>query len=296
MQPEFVTISTADGLTLPGLWYSKNGFKKAAIWLHGMGSSVFYSSKYQVIAEELEKKGIALLAFNNRGAMSYFHLDVIKKGEEPTRKTFGMSHEIIKECIEDIEGAIAFLKEQGCEELYLIGHSTGANKICVYDHYRPENPISKYVLLGGGDDTGMYYYELGEEKHAQLLKKAKQKIGDGQGEMFIPELLEQNSIYSYQAFYDIANPDGDYNMFPFYEEMNSVKLSSKPLFGYFAAIKKPSFVIYGGNDEYAWGDVPRAVNILKKYNPKRDYSIIENADHGFSGHIEELAKDITDWL
>ena len=54
--------------------------------------------------------------------------------------------------------------------------------------------------------------------------------------------------------------------------------------------------MYGEKDEYAWGNIPKVVEILKKYQPKFDYEIIKDADHGFTGKNEELAEVIAKWL
>src|SRR6185503_9027609 len=120
----------------------------------------------------------------------------------------------------DIDGAIEFLEAQGYEEFYLIGESTGANKICVYNYYKPNNKISKYVLLSGGDDTGIYYDQLGKERFNKLLNESEEMIKNGKGTDLILELLLEE-IFAYVGFYDIANPDGDYNCFPFMEVMKN---------------------------------------------------------------------------
>jgi pimeloyl-ACP methyl ester carboxylesterase len=292
--PQFIHFPTPDGLTLPGLFYESPNSKKAAIYLHGNGSSsVFYSEDY-TLAEEMQKNGISYLLFNNRGA------HIIKKLNKKVdgaieRKSYGCAYEIIKECVEDIDGAIRFLEEKGYEEFFLIGASTGANKICVYDHYKPNNKVSKYILLGGGDDTGMYYSMLGSDKFWRLLKESKEKIQQEFGTDLIKELLP-NEIFSYQAFSDIANPDGDYNGFPFYEVINQTKLSTKPLFHYFQNIKKPSLVVYGELDEFAWGDIPRVEAILKQYQPTFTYHIVPQADHGFHEKKKELSQILIPWI
>ena len=205
-----------------------------------------------------------------------------------------MAHEKIKECVEDIEGAIAFLKKRGCKTLYLAGSSTGANKICVYNFYKPKNEIQTYILLCGGDDTGIYYDLLGKNTFWKTLKTAKQKIKNGRGEDIIPNLLPL--IFSYASFYDIANPDGDYNIFPFYEVIKKIKLSKEPLFRHFKSIKKPTLVIYGDKDEYAWGNIPRVIGILKKEQPNFTYSIIKGANHSFKGKRAILGNEIASWL
>ncbi|MBU1165231.1 DUF1749 domain-containing protein [Patescibacteria group bacterium] len=295
-KPTLVQIKTKDGLTLPGMLYRPKRSKSAAIHLHGNGSSsVFYHDDMRgEMAKVLNAKNISLLLFNNRGAHYIKKLHPYKKGRE-TSKRYGMAYEKIKECILDVDGAIDFLKKQGYKKLYLIGESTGANKICVYNFYKPRNKISKYILLGGGDDTGIYYYTLGRKKFNRLLKEASTKIKKRKGGEIIEELLP-GMIFSYQGFYDIANPNGDYNVFPFYEALKKIKLSSKPLFRHFISINKPTLVVYGEEDKYVWGNVSRVVDILRKRKPEFEYKVIEGADHSFSAHQNQLARIMANWL
>lgn len=295
-EPRLIHISTEDGLTLPGYIYEAPKSKKAAIFLHGNGSaSVFYKKNFQQeYAQSLHAKGISYLAFNNRGAHYIKSLRVRENGEEE-RKLFGTAFEKIKDCVKDIDGAIAFLKDLGYTELYLVGESTGANKICVYDYYKKNNPVAKYLLLGGGDDTGIYYDMLGKQRFYHLLHESEKKIKAHQGDELIAELLPDDFL-SYTAFYDTCNPDGDYNTFPFHEALHQVKLSSKPLFRYFKAIKKPMLVVYGEQDEFAWGDVPKVVEELKKYQPTATYAISPGADHSFSDHQTEVGQLMAEWL
>lgn len=297
LSPTLIQIKTDDGLTLPGLLYEANGSKKAAIFLHGNGSSsVFYSDDLrEEQVKALNSKGISYLLFNNRGAHNIKKLNIERKDGKEERKRFGMAYEKIKDCIKDIDGAIKFLEDKGYKEFYLIGESTGANKICVYHYYKPDNKVSRYILLGGGDDTGIYYYELGKERFYKLLTEAKDKIKKSKGEEIICELLP-DEIFSYVGFYDIANPDGDYNVFPFLEVMKHIKLSKKKLLRHFKSIDKPTLVVFGEKDEYAWGDVPRIVEILKKQKPEFKYVIVRNADHSFTKHQKELSKMMSDWL
>lgn len=291
-----VQIKTKDGLTLPGILHEAHRSKAVAIHLHGNGSSsVFYYDDRQAdMAAALAARGISLLLFNNRGAHYVKRLNIVKKGRS-TRKRFGMAYEKIKDCIQDIDGAISFLRKRGFRTFYLIGESTGANKICVYHYYKPRNKVKKYVLLGGGDDTGIYYDMLGRAGFLRLLATAKRKIKQRKGGEIIKELLPV-VIFSYQGFYDIANPDGDYNVFPFLEVIKDLKLSKKRLFRHFASITKPTLALYGGKDKYAWGSVPRVVRMLKELKPEFEYGIITGADHSFTKHQRELSAAVSRWL
>ncbi|HBH46313.1 MAG: hypothetical protein A2445_04335 [Candidatus Jacksonbacteria bacterium RIFOXYC2_FULL_44_29] len=296
-EPQFVQIKTADGLTLPGLIYRAGKTKSAAIYLHGNGSaSCFYSDDERgQLAQTLAQKGISLLLFNNRGA-HYVKKLVVEKQGRGRGKLYGMAFEKIKECRFDIEGAVKFLSSLGYKTFYLIGESTGANKICVYHYYHRRNLIAKYVLLGGGDDVGIYYHLLGQQKFWSLLEKSKLMIKVRHGQDYIPELLNIGELFSYQGFYDLANPDGDYNIFPFYEILNKVTLSKKTLLRHFRSLTKPTLVVYGERDEYAWGKIPEIIELLKKANPRLDYSVIPGADHACSQHQKELGNIVTNWL
>lgn len=301
MKADLVEFQTKDKFFLPGLLYRPSRkTKKVLITLHGNGSSsVFYGLDSNIFAKKLAENDIGYFPFNNRGAHYIKKINRINKEGEKERVKYGMAYELIKECVIDIDGALDFLEKHGFAEFYLIGFSTGANKICVYNYYNPENKVSKYILAGGGDDTGIIYNAIGSKrKFLKYLKQAKAKIDKGKGRNIIPKYI-LDWLISYQSFYDEANPDGDYNTFPFYEYMKRLNLSTKKLFREYKLIKKPTLVIYGENDEYCYGDVGRIVNILKKEASSKkffDFKIIKDADHGFSGKEEELATTISNWL
>lgn len=305
---ELIEFPTSDDLLLPGLLFSPTkSTNRAAIFLHGNGSaSVFYSpTRAYALARALTKRGIALLLFNNRGA---HFIKTINKAEDPDEKTeggyndvtLGTTYELIKDCVHDINGAAAYLHERNYQDFYLIGHSSGANKICVYDHYQPQNIIQKYVLLGGGDDTGILYKKIGsKEKFRQYLSQAKDKIDRGKGRKLIPKYILDRWL-SYQSFYDTINPDGDYNTFPYTEYLENLSLSSKPLFRYFKSINKPSLVVYGEKDDYAPAKSGLKANeILSEcvFGKKNfEFDVVVDADHSFHGKETALGELIAGWL
>lgn len=297
---KYAQFESTDGLLLPGMLFEpKTSTNKVALNLHGNGSSsVFYSfERADSFARNLNEKGISFFTFNNRGAHYIKKLKYFENGEEKEIK-LGTAFELIKDCVKDIDGAIAFLKKLGYREFYLIGHSTGANKICVYNYYKPKNEVSKYILLGGGDDAGIYYKMLGENKFKKYLELAKRQIDKGNGRKIIPKYIA-NYMLSYQSFYDTCNPDGDYNTFPFNEYINHLNLSTKPLFKEYKLLNTPTLVIYGENDEYCGDSAKHAIDILKTETPHKDlftFKIIPQTDHGFDGCQEELSSAIANWL
>ena len=290
-----VRFEATDRVELPGLLYEpRRPASRAAVFLHGTGgASVFDSKRTNLLAAVFVEAGFAFFPFNNRGA----HL-LRRLRKAGSRKSVGggMAHERIRDCVHDVDGAIAELRRRGYREITLIGHSTGANKIAVYDHYRPRNRVKRYVLLGGGDDTGLTRAQLGPRRFASALEKARERIRARRGDELVPPSISRLP-WSWRSFYDMANPDGDYNVFPFLEAMRGVRLSRRPLFRYVRAIRKPALVLYGDGDEYCHGDVSGCVAALASAaGPNFDLAILAGADHGFSGVEEELGRMIVDWI
>lgn len=299
MQTHLIHFQTSDNLRLPGLLFEpEKATKKVAIYLHGNGtSSIFYSKSTPILAKNLTDAGIAYFPFNNRGAhlMKSFR---VPDGDKEKRVMYGTAYELIKDCTLDIEASIDELKKRGYTECYLIGESTGANKIVVYHYYKRKNPVAKYILLSGGDDTGFTYQELGKKNFYKALHKSKTMIDRGLGMHLVPQYMSPLP-YSYQALYDVIHPDGDYNIFPYNEYFNNLNLSTKELFRECKTIDKPTLVVYGEHDEFCYGDVPGCLDTLKKHTSHPElmtYEMIKGADHGFSGYEEELAHMIVEWL
>ena len=290
-----VRFAATDGVELSGLLFEpKRPTKRAIVFLHGTGgSSVFESKRTNRLAAELMRAGFAYFPFNNRGAL------IMRRLRSKTRRVGGgFAYEKIKDCVFDIDGAARELRRRGYRELWLVGHSTGANKIAVYDFYKPRNPYRGYVLLAGGDDTGMLYQHLGDRRFHLALAKAKTMIAAKRGDEFVPRSISTLPM-SWTAFRDTANPDGDYNVFPFLESLRNLRLGRKPHFRHLRGIRKPALFLYGENDEYLDGQVSRCVAILASAlgaKPNIELAIMGGADHGFGGREEELGRVIVDWI
>ena len=286
-----IRFDATDGAPLAGLLFEpRRSTTRALIFLHGTGgSSVFESKRTNPLALALAREGIAYFPFNNRGS------HVIRR----LGRTFGgYTYEKIRECVFDIDGAVRELWSRGYRDITLAGHSTGANKIAVYDSLKPRNRVKRYVLLGGGDDTGMLYEQLGPRRFHAALEKARTMIRERRGFELVPSALSSLPM-SWRSFSDMANPNGDYNVFPFLEVMKGVRLSKRPRFRHVRGIRKPALFLYGENDEYLYGDARRCVAILAEAlgpRPNAEIAVMADADHGFGGREGELAELIVRWM
>jgi pimeloyl-ACP methyl ester carboxylesterase len=296
---KLIRFEATDGVDLGGLLYEpRRRTDRAAVFLHGTGgASIFDSKRTNPLAEVFLRNRIAYFPFNNRGAHLVRWLRA-KRGEARKLIGGGMAYELIRDCAHDIDGAVRMLRRRGYRDLTLIGHSTGANKIALYDRDRARNPVKRYVLLAGGDDVGLMYEQLGRRRFFSALRKAKEMTRARRGTEFVPASISRLPM-SWRSLYDMINPDGDYNVFPFLEVMRGLKLSRRPLFRHVKAIRKPTLVLYGDRDEYCFGDVSRCVEIMADAVGSRtnfEFAIMSDADHGFSGREEELGTMLSEWL
>ena len=101
-----------------------------------------------------------------------------------------------------------------------------------------------------------------------------------------PFRLVPGRLMSWRAFYDMANPNGDYNVFPFH-----AAIRGRRPFRFIRGIKKPALYVYGENDEFGF-DAPL---LSRQIGPNAELVVIRDADHGFSGHEHELARLIAEW-
>jgi pimeloyl-ACP methyl ester carboxylesterase len=300
VKTRLVTFRSTDGVRLPGLLYEPGRpSREAAIFLHGNGdSSVFYSARRtNAFGEELNRRGISWLAFNNRGAHFIKRLNR-RRGTRADSVMLGMTYELVRDCVPDIEGAIGFLREEGYRRFHLVGHSTGANKIAIFNRRRPRNRISRYVLLAPGDDVGIYYHTLGARRFHRALETAQVRVEAGRGLELVPPSISPFPI-SWMSLLDTIDPDGDYNTFPFLDTMRGLDLSRRTPFRDFRTIRKPTLALYGSEDEFCFGEVPRCVEILreKAREPRRlETVIIPGADHGFSGEEHRAGAIVARFL
>jgi pimeloyl-ACP methyl ester carboxylesterase len=206
---------------------------------------------------------------------------------------------MIEDCVYDIDGVVEYLKNLGYERFFLMGKSTGANKICVYhdilQKQRRESPFAGYILFSGGDDVGLWYEDMGAELFQEVLSNAKKAVDENRGE-------ERPTIrrcfledFSYQSAYDILNPDGSYNCFPFYEAFTQ-RLGQGKLFEAFSTLDIPTLVLYGAQDEYVRFPMKEVIALLKSHNTSAEYDLIPGANHSFDGHEKILAMRILSWI
>ena len=155
------------------------------------------------------------------------------------------------------------------------------------------------MLLGPGDDVGIYYGQLGPKRFTAALARAREMVGSGRGSRLAPKSVGPLPI-PWASLLDTIDPDGDYNVFPFLEVLRGIELSGeKRLFSEYRHLKRSTLVLFGEWDEFCFGDVPGCVRILETFAPKNvpvETGIIAETGHSFHGKEEELAKRVARFL
>ncbi|KKS84986.1 MAG: hypothetical protein UV59_C0012G0079 [Candidatus Gottesmanbacteria bacterium GW2011_GWA1_43_11] len=80
----------------------------------------------------------------------------------------------------DIDAGISFLINQGFSEIILIGHSTGANKVCYYAGSRKDPRVSAIVLASPVSDR--YDPTIKPVEMRERLTKMQQLIKNKKGD------------------------------------------------------------------------------------------------------------------
>lgn len=282
-------IKTKDGLVYQGIFYTAKIKKAAAIWLGGLASRFpDRVIRTETLAQILNNAGISFGIFDHRGAGVINSLKV-KKGKKIKYILSGTTYEKFENCILDVEAIIKFCKKLGYKKIFLLGHSTGANKLAYYIYKKAGKNVAGFGLLGPLSDVPGFKLSLGK-KYRSTLKLAQQMIRQRKGDDLIPTLLRNNVLWTANRFWSIARDNGVENTFPAY--------NPKIKFYWTKKIKQPILIIIGSQDQHADIPVKKIFSRFKQEIPNQWFSgkIITGADHGFNKKEKELAISIAQWI
>lgn len=294
MTLNIISVTSDDGINLPGFLFKSNkDTNKVVIFVHGNEISDGFDkySEIEKYATYFCNAGIDYLYFNNRGARYIQKFKVENKSGNSNTVYGGRAFEIIEDCVHDINGAVNFLTSMSYKELYLIGASTGANKAVLYNKYIKNNKIKKMILSSGVDDISIIYKLLGHDQFSKILVETNESILSGYGEE-ISKYKVGKYIFSNKTLHNILDPNGDYNIFPFDQELQ-LKIAKKPLFSEINEINIPTLFCYGELDEYMKPSARFGIEMLKnKFIEKTNfqYALVKDADHAFYGKEDVISQ------
>ena len=291
MKPVYlVETVTKDKLIHQGIFFKpRKSTKRALLWVHGLSSTVYSNTKLlNEFSEQCEKEGFGFASFNNRGHDS---LTGIKKRDkrqpkEYTRISGGAGFEDFKDSALDINAGINFLVQQGFNEVVVVGHSSGANKVCYYAGTKKDSRVTGVILAGPLSDR--LNKDIDREKLQKDLNHMRQLIKHGKGD----ELVLGYHFFPMtpRRFLSIFSPYSAEDIFDYGDK--------KPKLNAFSRIKKPLLIVVGEKDENLDRPVERVLSVYKEHTTSARFAsaIIPNGLHSFNGKEKELVATIIDWV
>lgn len=263
---------------------------EVVISLHGMQSNCF-KKREDILADTINKAGIAYFAFNNRGTeiMCY-----TKKIDGSKTLNGGCAYEDVLESYYDIKGAIKKMLELGYTKIHLQGHSLGCTKIVyTYNRLKEEQDgilenIKSVILLSLVDLVELQKYDLGIDKYNEMLELAIEKEKNNEEMDLMPRDSFDHpiSVKSYLRYYR-DNQDIDFARFSDkeydFKELNNIDI--------------PLFLRWGEKD-LVIQDLNELSDFLKLKinNDNLDISYIKETDHGYTDKEQILGEEIVKFL
>ena len=290
--------TTKDGFEFSLVYFTpeRQANDDIVVYIHGNGSANALKDvrKVNAMASRFAENDIDFIISNNRGS-NYIEQHKQKKGDFETKVFTGMAYEKISDSQYDIDGILQYVVNKGYKNIYLLGASTGANKIAVYDKYVATKPkeLKGYIFAAGGDDIGLRR-KLLWGKLSNSLEVIRKYVEEGKGaELVDTSIYPTKHPLSYGSLLEMLEESSDYNVFNYH-----TATIGQAAFKTLKQIKHPSFFIYGSNDDTTYVDVDTAVSYLKNElsENSNEFSVIEGADHNFKGYESILVDEIVRWI
>ncbi len=279
-QGKLVQFKATDGMILHGFLSEYGKSDTCVIYVHGMGSSFYSGRLVSPFANACHDAGYSFLSINTRG----HDMEAYEKFDGNKRKGrwIGTRYEKFEESRKDIEGAVKLAKAYGYKKIFLVGHSTGCQKILYYQYSMKRKIINALVFLAPDDDYNLNRVKFGR-KWMDMVRLAKTLAHAGKGNDY-----ERKLPFSPNRFLSVA-------------DMKNVEAR---LFNYdgkmreFSSIGIPIMVVFGTLDEGAVKPVSEYVEILKEKTAAKTFcsAIIEGATHSFKKNENAVASLAVKWL
>lgn len=176
-----VDMETPKKVRLNGFLYGPAAPRRAVILVHGFSSSAFSKQR---IAQKLADADTAVLVFGNRGH------DVVANIPAGYRRfTGGAAFERFEDCVDDIDGALAFVAKLGAREVFLGGSSTGCQKSVYWwgnTASRKKRLVKGLLLMVPVNDREAYEHETGVVEVTAALRAARKLVAAGRPDELLP--------------------------------------------------------------------------------------------------------------
>ncbi len=280
MNFEFVETMTEQNITLFGCLSKKNN-KRCILYIPGLTGNFFESKFPRGIGKVSVEQGYDFLFSHNQGSFQIIEFPFLREDGKLKSITKGATYENFEDCVYDIDAWLQYLDKLGYEEIVVLCHSMGCNKIVYYLNQKNNSKISKVILLAPQDNANFSKLDM----HKGLLEEAEENIKNGNSEKILSKKFLGFCFMSSETYYqEITNKN--VNNIP-YKTLNGD-------FSLISTIDKPIYIIIGSDDIGKKGNEYMKKVIDNCQNA--EYDILADANHNFKNKESELSGLIFEYL
>ncbi len=281
-----IHIVTPKGVNLNGLWFGPKKPERVVVLVHGLMSSAF--SMRRVL--ELVDKTTAVLTFNNRG---HGLMNYVTKNRPNSKKQKwilgGSAHEVFTDCVDDIDGALSYVRAQGVKVIYLAGHSTGCQKSIYFASRGNIRNLSGIVLLAPISDYASYLaIDDKGGKYKKALAAARKLVKAGMPHEMLPAELSGEFTCDAQRFISLYTPNSAEEIFCYASPKKVPKTLKK--------VKVPILTVLAEKDEYADRSAKSMADWFTAHTYSGEVAIIAGSDHSFTEQEKPLRDVIVRFM
>ncbi len=274
-------IVTPKKFILNGLWFGPKKPKRVIVWVHGLGSSLFAKA---TLAEELLDGQTAVVMFNNRG---HDKVTSVRKTNGAYLRA-GAVHEIFTDCVDDIQGAINFVKKQKAKDIYLVGHSTGCQK-AVYWAFKKGRGVKGIIILGPMSDYAAELMAQGKKAIKKAAAFARAHVKKGKGNVMLPEnIWRWPWIADAQRFLSLYTGSSAEEIFTYWDESRTPRT--------LRSVRIPILVLLAEREEFSDTPAKQIASWFNKHLQNGHAVVVPKVGHSFKGGEKIVARAIRNML
>ena len=190
--------------------------------------------------------------------------------------------------MDDIQGAINFVRKTGIKDTYLAGHSTGCQK-SVYYASKKATDIKGLILLAPMSDYAGILKMESPARLARATKLARTLVKKGKRHELLPREIWPN-ILDAQRFLSLYTPDSKEEIFSYIQPKKNPKA--------FTSVRLPMLVVLAQKDEHGNLSAEKIELWFRKHNKSRslETTIVPDALHSFTGLEKKVSIIVRRWL
>lgn len=278
MDLKYVEVITKQNIKLSGLLKSGNN-KKCILFIPGMSGNFINTYFTRDLMNHCNELGYDFLYSHNQGSFESINLPIYKNNKWSSIKK-GSAYENFEDSLYDIDAWIKYVSNI-YDEIIIIAHSLGCNKIVYYLNNYNSLKIRKLILLGPQDSINFKDLSI----HKGMLEEAENNINKGLNDKLLSKKFLGFNIMSSETYYKEIN-NKNINNIPYktndadYRMINNINI--------------PIYIIIGSLDIGEKGKI--YMNNLMKNIKYGSYKILNNANHNFKDKEKELCDLILNYL